>query len=59
MNIGNEKNRLIGNTGNRGNQFITTFEPNLNSYYNELMNFSKTFATIIVQYKTGFYLWDQ
>ena len=56
MNIGNEKNRLIGNTGYRGNQFITTFEPNLNSYYNELMNFSKTFATIIVQYKTGFYL---
>ena len=59
MNDDTEKHELIVNTGNKGNQFIITVEPNLNSYCNELMKFSKTSETIIVKYKTGFYLRDQ
>ena len=54
MNYDTDKHCLIGNILNRENQFITTVEPNLNSYFNKIMNFPKPFATIIVKYKTGF-----
>ena len=38
-----DEHGLIVNTGNIFNQFITTIEPNLNSYFNELTNFSEPF----------------
>ena len=30
---------VVGKIGNRGNQFITTVEPNINIYFNEIINF--------------------
>ena len=50
------KNGLIGKIGNRGNNFRTTVETNLNSYFNELINFTEPFSTRIIIYKTGFTL---
>ena len=52
MNDDTEKHGLIVNIGNRGNQFRTTVEPNLNIYFNELMNFSEPFSTRIVKDKS-------
>ena len=58
MNDDTEKHGLIVNIGNRGNQFRTTVEPNLNIYFNELTNFSELFSTIIVKDKTKISLQD-
>ena len=49
-----EKNGLMGEIGNRLNQFRNMVEPNLNSYYYELMRFYEPFSTSIVKDKTGF-----
>ena len=43
-----DKHEIIGNMGNKGNHFRTIVEPNLNGYFNELINFSGPFATIIL-----------
>ena len=51
-----EKHGLIVKVDNRGNKFRTTVEPNLNSYFSEIINFSKTLETIIVRDKTLFSL---
>ena len=56
MKYDTNKHVLIGNIGNRGNQFRTTVEKKLNSYINELINFSEPFSTIFVRDKTGFSL---
>ena len=53
-----DEHGLTVNISNRGNTLITTDEPNLNSYFNEIIKFAKPFITIIVGYKTGFYLQD-
>ena len=44
----NYKHVIIGNIGNVVNQLIITAETNLNSYLNELINFTKQFGTRIV-----------
>ena len=56
MNDDTDKHILIVNILNRGNQFRTTVERKLNSYINELINFSEPFSTIFVRDKTGFSL---
>ena len=53
-----KKHVIIGNIGEIVNQFITTVEQNLNSYFNEPMNFSKPFVTIVVRDNTVFSLRD-
>ena len=48
MDYDNEHHVKIGNISNRDNKFITTVEPSLNNYFNELIDLSKSFETIIV-----------
>ena len=56
MNNDTYENELVGNISNRDNQFRTNVEPNLNSIFNELINFTKPLATATIRYKTEFYL---
>ena len=49
MNYETDIPRIIVNIGNRSNKLITTVEQNLNSCFNELMNFYESFATRIVK----------
>ena len=56
MKYDTDKHGIFGNIGIRGNQFRTKYEPKLDSYFNELINFTDPFATIFVRENTGFYL---
>ena len=47
-----------GNIGNRCNWFRTNVEPNVNCYFNNLINFYEPFETRIVRETTGFYFKD-
>ena len=49
-----EKHEPVVKIANRENQLRTSVEPNVDNYYNELISFSKWFATKIVRDKTGF-----
>ena len=51
-----QKHGLIVRIYNRGNQFRTSAEPNLNSYFNELINFADKVTTKVVGEKNAFYL---
>ena len=50
-----DKHGIIVKVFNRVNQFKTSFEKNINSYFNELINFSKSFVTRIVRDRPGFF----
>ena len=54
MKYDTDKHGIFGKIGIRGNQFRTKYEPKLDSYFNELINFTDPFATIFVREKNEF-----